>query len=85
MAKRTRMQLHTSEHGDADSNGVQDTGSTPVASTTPFQPQVFENKTCGFCFHEPQYKLQYIITAFRNNVLQAIAAYCRYKETLFLR
>lgn len=44
MAKRTRMQLHTSEHGDAAADGVQDTGSTPVASTTPFQSQVFERR-----------------------------------------
>lgn len=50
MAKQTQMQLHTSEHGDAGSDGVQDRGSTPLASTTQFQSQVLHSKRLRFLF-----------------------------------
>lgn len=44
------MQQYASEHGDAGINGLQDTGSTPVASTIYFERQVFKNNTCRFSY-----------------------------------
>jgi hypothetical protein len=48
MTKRPRKQQYASEHGDAGINGLQDTGSTPVASTISKQPQAFEIERLRF-------------------------------------
>jgi hypothetical protein len=50
MTKRPRKQQYASEHGDAGINGLQDTGSTPVASTISKQPQAFEIERLRFLF-----------------------------------
>lgn len=50
MTKRPRMQQHASEHGDAGIDGLQDTGSTPVASTIYLSGKCLKNNICRFLY-----------------------------------
>lgn len=67
MTKRPRKQQYASEHGDAGINGLQDTGSTPVASTIYFKPQAIDIQRLRlFIASRVQYKVQSLFKIFIN-------------------